>query len=62
MKGKSSIIEGIMRKTKKKNHYVIENCNFCISLREIYKNIPSSNLTENNFLVQTICLINFNTN
>ena len=49
MKGKSSITEEIMRKTKKKNHCVTRNCNFCKSLREMYKNIPSPDLTEDNF-------------
>ena len=42
-------------KNQRKYHYVIKNYNFCINLREIYKNIPSSNLTEEAFFVQTVC-------
>ena len=31
-------------KNQRKHHYVTKNYNFCTSLREIYKNIHSSNL------------------
>ena len=40
----NSLTEG--EKNQRKYDCVTKNCNLCISLREIYKNIPSLNLTE----------------
>ena len=42
-------------KNQRKHHYVTKNYNFCISLREIYKNIHSLNLTKEAFFVQIVC-------
>ena len=48
------------KKTKLgRTDYVPKSCNFCISLREIYKNKPSSNLIDENFSCSKLFVLFF---
>ena len=49
-------------KNQRKHHYVTKNYNFCISLREIYKNIHSSDLTEKSLFCSNCLFIPLITN
>ena len=48
--------QGGSSENQKRNDCVTKNLNICISLREIYKNIPSSDLTEEYFLFKLFVL------
>ena len=53
---------GSSKKNQKRNIYVTKNLNICISIREIYKNTPSSDLTEEYSSFQIVCFIHSDTN
>ena len=55
-------LQGDQEKNHKKNHCVTKNLSFCISPREIYKNISSSDLTKEYFPFQIVYLVLSNTN
>ena len=49
------------QKKRERNHFVTKNLHICISLRDIYINVPSSDLTEECFSFQLVRLSHFNT-
>ena len=49
------------QKKRERNHFVTKNLHICISLRDIYINVPSSDLTEECFSFQLVRLSHSNT-